>query len=415
MAEWSAGNHEDATMYDNEKIYSIELGEDLTLAEPPKEPLGTAKVNPIRPRRPQPAPKPRPQPVSKPPSVGLQFAPMVVLTYLLGPFSVHLNPDNRGQKGLLTTGMVSGMAILGMFAGRGFIMDIIGNGKPLWPWAVIGTLVMMTAVTVWARAAFLAVGRGPAARQTLPAMLRKPWAMGIIGLFTPGLGLLLAGCARRGAAVILAAGPLAASALLLAGSMEIWSRNQAAGGTSVSPAVLENSILLAAGILIAGLIGWISQALEGARQMMGGSNTRQRMRGDWYAAALLCVLLGTAVVWDPAAMARQMDNGGVILREKGFRIIPLQLALGAHRLDPAPSEYAVGAIELYEALGRKDEAMQLRNKLDAHLADYLALVNAENRGDGRQVSAARSSAQEWWIRSELLGDAGPRDGDRPPY
>jgi hypothetical protein len=402
-------------MYNNEKIYSIELGEDLTLPDPPRERRAVAAKNKRPPRPAKPAPRPRPPRPSKPPSERLQFAPLVIFTYLLGPFSVHLNPENRGQKGMLTVGMVSGMAGLGMFAGRGFILDIIGKGQPLWPWAVIGALVLTTAFSVWARAAFLAAAGPNQGRHRLPALLRKPWAVGLVGLFAPGLGLLLAGCRRRGAAVIWSVWPVVAAVVLLANSMEIWSRNQVTGGASVSPVLLETFLLLAVGVVVAGLIGWITQALEGARQMMTEPVARPRIRADWYAAALMCVLIGVAAVWDPAGMARQMDSGGVILREKGFRVIPLELSLGAHRLDPAPAKYAVAAITLYEELGRRDEAVRLRKELDANLASYVAMVNAEGRGPIREASVMRSPEQEWWIRNEFLGDAGPRAGDRPPY
>ena len=149
-------------MYENEKIYSIEIGEVLEMPDPPKEPqaIDPASQVPPRPSRPAPRPKsaPRPQPQveSKPPSGGLHFASLMILTFLLGPFSVHLNPENREKKGLLTVGMISGMACLGMFAGRGFILDIIGESGSLWPLAAIATLVGVTVFSVWARALNLA-------------------------------------------------------------------------------------------------------------------------------------------------------------------------------------------------------------------------------------------------------------------
>ena len=402
-------------MYDNEKIYSIELGEDLEMPDPPKKQRTVAAVSRIRPRSSKASHKPQPQRESKPPSDGLQFASLVVLTYLLGPFSVHLNPDNRGRKGLLTAGMISGMAGLGMFAGWGFILDLIGKGWPLWPWAVIGAVVMVTIFSVWTRTVYLAGSRQQLLRCKLPFLLRKPWAVGVVGLIAPGLGLLLAGCTRRGAAVIWSGWPVVASALVLANGLRIWSRNQGAGAASIQPAVLEAALMISAVILTAGLIGWVAQALEGARQMMYEPGIRHRMRGDWYAAALLCAMLGMAVVWDPAARARQFDNGGIILQEKGFRVIPLHLTRGAHSLDPGPSEYAVRVINLYEELGRRDEAIRLRQELDGNLASYLALVHTENRDLAMLSSPGRTPAQEWKVITELFGQIGPYGGDRPLY
>jgi len=341
----------------------------------------------------------------------------MILTYMMGPFSVHLNPENRERKGLLTAGMISGMAGLGMFAGWGFILDLIGKGWPLWPWAVIGAGVMVTAFSVWARTAYLAGSSERLPQHKLPSPLRKPWAVGIVGLIAPGLGLLLAGCPRRGAAVILSGWSVVAAVLVLANSLGIWSRNQGVEAASIQPAVLEVIFMVSAGILVAGLIGWIAQALEGARQMMGEPGIRHRMRGDWYAAALLCTMLGMTVIWDPPTVARHLDNSGIILREKGLQVIPLHLTRGAYRLDPGPSEYAVRVIELNEELGRRDEAVLMRRELDGNLASYLALVHSENRGRPMQSHEyeGRTPAQEWKVIADLFGQNNPYGGDRPPY
>ena len=203
--------------------------------------------------------------------------------------------------------------------------------------------------------------------------------------------------------------------MVLASGLHIWAGNQGGGAVSIHPVALEIIFIISAGILATGLIVWIAQALEGARQMMGEPGIRHRMRGDWYAAALLCTLVGMAVVWDPTAAARQLDNGGIVLREKGFRVIPLQLSRGALGLDPGPSEYAVRVIELYEELGRRDKALRLRKQLDGNLASYLALVHTENRGPVMRTYAARTSVQEWKVMGDLLGQSGPHGGDRPAY
>jgi hypothetical protein len=391
-------------MYNDEKIYSIELGEDLALPDPPKEQPATSAAGRVRPRPLRPSLEPQPKPESKPPSDGLHFAPLMTLTWILGPFSVHLHPAHRNGRWMLAAGMISGMAGLGMFAGRSFILDIIGKGWPLWPWAVIGLVVMMTAFSVWARTAYLACRGHKLPRHKLPSLLRKPWAVGVVGLIAPGLGLLLAGCARRGAAVIWAGWPVGAAVLVLANGLQIWNRNLGAQGASIPTVFLEMSFLVAAGILVAGLIGWMAQALEGARQMMGEPGVRLRMRGDWYAAALVCTLVGMAIAWNPTMMARQMDHGAVILQEKGFRVIPLELSRGAHRLDPAPTEYAVRAIAMYEELGRRDEAVRLRQQLDGNLASYLALVDTENRDQTWETYAGRTPAQEMRVMRDMFAE-----------
>ena len=402
-------------MYDDEKIYSIELGEDLEITTPPKELKVAVPASRARPRSVRAAAKPQPRTESKPPSGGLQFAPLMILTYLLGPFSVHLNPDNKKRKGLLTAGMISGMAVLGMFAGRSFILDLIGKGWPLWPWAMAGMVVTLIAFSVWSRSVYLTGSRHRVPRHKLPSMLRRPWAVGIAGLFAPGLGLMLAGCPGRGAAVTWLAWPVAAAVLVLAHGLQIWGRNQGAGGVSIQPVVLETIFLAAAGTLVVGLIGWVAQALEGARQMMGEPGIRHRMRGDWYAAALFVTLLSVAVVWDPTSAARQLNSGSVILREQGFQVIPLHMARSARRLDPGPTEYAVGIIELCEELGRRNEAVQVRRELEENLSSYLTLVQTENRSLAMNQNRGRSPEQDWNFSRDKFGQAGPHGPDRPFY
>jgi hypothetical protein len=345
----------------------------------------------------------------------LHFASLVVLTYLLGPFSVPLNPENRGRMGLLLAGVISGTAGVGLFAGRAFILGFIGRGWPLWPWALAGAAVMVTAFSIWSRAAFLAASRKRQPRHRLPSLLRKPWAVGVVGLMAPGLGLLLSGCARRGAAVIWAGWVVAASAMVLAGSPGIWADNLAGGRGSMDPVALETVFILAAGILAAGLMGWIAQALEGARQMMGEPGFLNRRRGDWYGAALLATLVGVVVVWDPSAMAGHLEAGSVVLREKGMRLIPLQLSWGAHRLDAGPSQYAIGAMELCEELGRTEEAARWRSELDGNLGPYLALVQSAGEEPLPGPPPGRSVAREWGIVADMWGQAGFREGTRPSY
>ncbi|MEN8006191.1 MAG: hypothetical protein ABFS42_04210 [Candidatus Krumholzibacteriota bacterium] len=312
-------------------------------------------------------------------------------------------------------GLISGMAGLGLFAGRGLILDLIANGWPLWPWALTGAVVMVTASSIWARAAQLVVQGERQPQYRLPSIFRKSWAVGVTGLVAPGLGLLMAGCAKRGAAVIWTGWVIVGAAMILAGGPGIWASNQAAGPGSMNPMTMEIIFMLAAGILLAGVIGWIAQALEGARQMMGEPGIRHRMRGDWYSAALLCTLLGMLVVWDPSTMAVHMDGGSVVLQENGFRLIPLKLAQGAHRLDPAPSQYAIRAMELCEELGRTEEAARLRSELDGNYSSYRALVQAENRSGSMAANTAGTATTEWEVMAEMLSRAGSYGGNRPSY
>lgn len=402
-------------MYSNEKIYSIELGEDLDLLDHSRKQRAIPPAARPAARQAKKVAKAKPARESKPHSRELQFAPLVFLSYLLGPFSVPLNPDHRNRRILMSLGLVSGMAGLGMLAGRGFVLDLVSKGWPLWQVALVATVVIVTAFSVWARNAQLVVQHHGQPRHRLPAIFRKPWAVGLTGLAAPGLGLLLAGCARRGAAVIWSGCMVAASAMVLVGAPAIWAGNHAGQPGSLNPLVLEYVFMAAAVILLAGLIGWVAQALEGARQMMEEPGIRHRMRGDWYAAALLATLVGVALAWDPSTMAGHLDGGSVVLREQGYRLIPLEMSLAAHRLDPAPSQYAIRAMELSEELGRTEEAAALRSELDGNLASYLALVQAERPYALAPAMTGRTPGQEWGAMAEWLGRNGPRGRNQPAY
>jgi len=87
----------------------------------------------------------------------------------------------------------------------------------------------------------------------------------------------------------------------------------------------------------------------------------------------------------------------------------------AHRLDPGPTEYAVGIIELCEELGRRDEAVRVRRRLEDNLSSYLTLVQMENRSLAMNRYGNRSPELEGNFVRDYMGQAGPHGGDRPYY
>ena len=300
-----------------------------------------------------------------PPAKGkLQFAPLALLTYVLGPLALFLTPRGRRQKGWVA---VAGLAVgaTALLAGLGFD-GIVDASRPATVWAWLGLVVLAVAggFTAWARALHLIGAEGIPSVNKLPWWVRRAWTVSGLGLVAPGSGLLMSGRAGRAALVLWGAWPVVAAAVLLRNGLSLWRHHETAGWLADHGVLLERGLIAVAAVVALGFLGYVAQALEGVRQVMVEPGLKTRVKGDYYAVAVMAFALALVVVANPAQLARQIDTGGHILREEGFRAIPLELSLLSARLDPARVEYALQAMDLYSELGAHEQADAMRAQLD---------------------------------------------------
>ena len=410
----------------DEKLWLIEAGDVLEVMTPDKKQPNSVQVENV----PPPAPRPRPQVAAAAPRIQpqtavagttetarrrkkptpvakskLHFAPLVALTYLLGPLAIMLTPAGRRSKFMVAlAGLAVGATAVLVTLGFGGLVD---GARPVSAWAWLGlvTLAVGGGFTVWARALHLVGGEGIPHVNKLPYWVRRSWMISGLGLVAPGSGLLLGGKPGRAALTLWSAWPVVAAAIILLHGLGLWRHHQAAGWLADSGLVIERGLMLAAAIVAAGFLGYVAQALEGMRQVMIEPGLKTRVKGDYYAAAVMVFAVALVVAANPARMAAQIDTGGDILHAEGFRAIPLEMTLVASHLDPAKVEYSLQAMNLYTELGATEKAEAMRNDLDANLGTYVALVQREAvsefslaRARPQTRPAARAAAADTPVR-----------------
>ncbi len=377
-------------MSHEDKIWLIEAGDVLETPRPQQE----------LPATPRPAPRPRPRTAAvveprEPRRVvreqarpqTLHIAPLLVLTWLLGPLAVLLTPEGRRERTWAGLGVVAAVAaaILTLVPFARFHQGLAGSAPLVWmPLAFIATLGGFSA---WARAVQIAGERGVTQASRLPRWLRRAPALAAAGLCAPGAGLLLAGRRRRAALALWMLWPAALAALVLVQGRGIWhGLRQAVPGPATGLA-LETIFIASAAVLLAGVVAWLVQALEAVRLTTPAG---ARAHGDWYAVALGVACAALAFTAQPRMVAGQLATRAAGLQQAEMRIIPLRMALAAGRLDPTNTAYAVQAVALCEELGRADQAEALRAELAAGVRPYLAMLGPERQDEpgGRARPAA---------------------------
>jgi hypothetical protein len=167
------------------------------------------------------------------------------------------------------------------------------------------------------------------------------------------------------------------STLVLWQAPALWQLSQAQGILAGYGDTLECMFLVIGAIGLFGALAWIAQALDGARLAGHRIGNPGQPRGDWAAAALIVAIVALLVTVKPSRVAETLDRFAVSARQEGLRIIPLQAARAAIRLDPSRPEYAVQAIEINEAMGRKDAALALRRELAERWMPYERMLRLE--------------------------------------
>ncbi len=371
-------------MIEDKKTWMIEAGDVLDVMTPDKKQPTTVKVNQRRPSAPAMSPRvgvaepPKRRPKQlQPAKSSLQFAPLVSLTYLLGPLAILLTPHGRQQKHLVVLAAVSVAATLGLVVGR--FGGLVSEGRPgsVWFWAALAVIAVVGGFTVWARALHLAGREGIPHVNKLPHWLRRGSVISALGLIAPGSGMLLKGRAGRASLTLWLLWPVVLALVFLANAMGLWRHHMVSGWLASSGPVLETTFLVAAVVVALGFLGYVAQALEGMRQVLVEPGLQTHVKGDYYALGVVVAVIAMIIVANPVEMAHQLDLGSDILREEGMQSIPLQLTLTASRLDPAKPEYTMQAMELYTAMNQPEQADALRADLNRDLGSYVAMVQKE--------------------------------------
>lgn len=396
-------------MTDSKKTWVIGIADDLEVKNPEREYPETPRYHkPLesRPAAPaasaqsaRPVAKAVPRPAAEPPrSRRMQYALLVLLTYLLGPFALLLTTAGRRDRVAVVAGIVAAAGLVAMAMYRAQLLAMAGAG-----WAAIGIGLLLAALvfvvfSAWARA--LQVTRAPdqAARvrdgQSLPYWLRKPWVMGLLSLVAPGAGMLLAGRTWRAATVLWSAFIAVLAAVTLMHASWWWGIAHGEASGVVQPGRIEMMLVVAAALLVLSFVGWIAQALEGVRQGLLASGRSGTGRGDRMAVALGVALLALFVAASPARLAGELDYRADLLHGEGYRIIPLGLTLTAQRLDPGRPAYAVQASRLYAELGMTDRAVRTMDHLRAEVEPVLAALELPEAGVRTRETPARDPEAE---------------------
>ena len=341
-------------------------------------PFGSAKI-----RREAPAPPPPPlQPLAgigkvrgKPKEKTAREDPVaqmhsrwhIVFAYVLGPLYPLLTRWNPSNIVWAVLGLVSLASCVGVVIYRTQILQRVErSGLGAVPLLIMVSLIALAASTAWARALFVA-GRRMQQRELL-AGLRHPSIVALVSLVFPGLGLFATGHPRRGAHALWIFGPMAAAAFMLYHAPWLWKLNQSLDAGRIPRLALEVLFVLAVATVIGTIFAWIIQALDGARLVSRA--TGRVSHGQAVALALLIAVLAFPFAFRPARVAQDLDRFAGAFHLDGLRLIPLAMELGAAKLDPREPLYTYRAAELFEKLGAKRQARELREGLRAQWSAY---------------------------------------------
>lgn len=326
-------------MTDSDKLWVIDLGEEVTAAPPPEKPRETPRprttsVTTARPVVLKPAP-PAPQPAGRP----VHFALRLTLTYLLGPFALLLWSRGRGNAFWTVVSVFSGLGAVALAWRWPQLLALGSSGSLLIPLLTGAGLIALLAFSAWARALHLAFASRTRSHTSLPVWMRTGWAVTGLGLLVPGLGLYLAGKRGRAVAALWAFWPVFLAALVLANAAATWRWLLRSLHTPGQLEMFEYLVAGAAAVLVVGYLGWLVQALAGLHLKARLAGSVAGAHGDRYALALLAAVVALVVFTSPADVASLLHQTSLELHQEGFAVLPLQLARTAHGLDPEDTAY----------------------------------------------------------------------------
>ncbi|UCG51246.1 MAG: hypothetical protein JSW58_13770 [Candidatus Latescibacterota bacterium] len=289
--------------------------------------------------------------------------------YVLGPISLFLWPSDRGRIVWAMVGVVSVVATLLLTIWWSTWFDVVeGIEHSAVICVVLVALVILSVATAWARA----VATSELARW--PRLLRHSLAVFTLGLFLPGLGLLIAGHRWKAAFAVWCAGLLVAAIVVA----KHWRRlvADAIGGDGLpTHQTIEWILAVAAGCVILGLIAWLVLALDGVRAV--SPRARSGSVANWLALTLLVTFVVFLATFRPIPVACDLASTATQLQHQGMRIIPLALFEVATKLDPGTPGYLARSVILYDELGMRETANAKRDLLQRRATQFASAVGAE--------------------------------------
>lgn len=355
--------------YRSQRVWTIDAPKLVSWAEPSEPETATSiRAAPVGPSIHMPAPR----------------GHSALAAYLLGPVAARIwGASYPGGTFADLTAVVFGIALLASWSPFTKWLGHVPYGPSIWL-VIVPTLTLAVA-SAWARS--IATARPPSSRpgSWVARWGRDPRVVGVLGLFVPGLGLMIAKCRRHAAASFWLVGPLAASGVVLLNRGWLWEKSHSLVSPGVHGDTLEVVFAAAAGVCMLTMLGWIVQALDGARRVSDA-----RGHSDLAAMALVFTVMLFGATYHPASIGRQLHAAASGLRSEGFRVIPYALCETAARLDPATPTYWVDAADLAESLGMRQTAREHRQLVERRVIEWRVAAGVE-RTASAPVAAATSA------------------------
>jgi len=394
-------------MADSSKLWVISLGDECEAIKPQVEQT-EIKRTPLRPvaQVKRSVPKPQAQQISKP-SGRLHFATKMALSYLLGPFALLLWAENGKKSPWSFVALFSGLGSIAIAWKWRSILEYSSSGSLLIPMLALAGVLSLLAFTSWARALQLAFTSRTRSHTAWPSWMRSAPGVTGLGFLAPGLGLYLAGSYKRAVATVWAFWPVSVAIVVIAHAGWTWQWLQNSVHSSASMEMFETMLIVAAGVIVLGLAGWLVQALAGLHRLTMFSRTAYSASGDRYAVALLLAVIALGVLSPSADMATFVNETGIRLHKEGFQLIPLQLTRSAQAMDPGEITYSIQLASLHQERGELEEAETVRQDLDQDYQAYLGMMGQQVSEQISEPDVAKSTAKVTRRKSK------PRPQPRP--
>jgi len=298
----------------------------------------------------------------------------LTLAYFLGPLGPIASNAGRANRFWLLIGAASTLiGLMALWQGQDLTWRLQhGSGYGALWLALFGISWFGTCVA-WSQGVAMAGHEVSGGMNRLPKAVGNPGFIGFMGALFPGFGLSLSGYPRRAGIAILGYCAFGLGALVLMNGRDLWTWNKIShyGGFPIPK--LELMYLVAGGLALIGIVGWLVQLLDGIRLAQRKAHTGSD-RGDAFAFALMATLAIFAMVFRPTAFAAEFDHLAELGQSRGLRITPYMLATMATHLDPSRPDYAMRVADIEEARGHKAAARAIRTEIHSDWAIYRSFV-----------------------------------------